>query len=959
MTEVPTLHAQSPEQSISVEPDATGDSPDNYRRRHEGIRDFLRVFDEMRARPGWRQGDRPLPILLIDGPDDATVAAAQALESRCAGTPYARVPDSAECRDGQRPSDKCGAPYGSLSRHLRECALALTAVAPRGEARLRFPLLTHVLWLLELPIPENTSTHQVAERAIKQRRSRLYEGQDLQSFWANVRAYAEGPLPAWAAAAAFLSVAWATRLATLIGLVAVLSLVAAGVVHVLLLSRTWAGWRRYRWFRRQPFALPEHRRNRVRRFRDFATEVLEVRRRAESTPANADRDDPVADDRTKQRAKKEARDAAKEIELLLVNAFLEDLRQGYERRLWTFPWRRVAWARVVYPVLQVSSENCRLVRRIEEVRSDTCLSDPLLVVGTGRSDGSSGRQREVRAAVRLSARPDGAETIWQGWQANLAKDRSWSSRRCLEIEVASEDASILEKLATTAPPGIRPPLLARPFLPFIVVTALVVSSLVYVYLTTTRNCADGIRRTPTGECVGVSDGGFAYHPRLKAILGAIHDTNADIVASGRPYVTVVYIGALSLPRNAPAGADDLLADVHGELAGMAVAQHQLVENGNDGTKLQVRILPANAGAGYQYADDVARDVLDLADRDERVVGVIGLGESREEVQKAVERLGTKALPTISTSATYDGLGRVGRQYIPSFFALSPPNSELATAAAYWARQGLGSGTPRPARTAAVFMDTTSSDLYSRDLGERFATAFGAGAQRVEFEGASSLDTKIPQVCSAVPPDIIYYAGRSTQFGAFIDSLERSGCDDITVMAGDAVTQYVNDHGERLGRSNGLRLYYTPLASPSSWSRVPSQFRSNFYDDLDPLLARHGIERAASDQRPSREYAALGKDAAETIVRAAQLAFDGQRLSFADRPTVVERGGVLAALEKLAPVDGASGLLKLHGAADGHHALDRPVLLVTVDENGQQNVVRFCGRLYSKQTPSDCPAPPPS
>jgi len=58
--------------------------------------------------------------------------------------------------------------------------------------------------------------------------------------------------------------------------------------------------------------------------------------------------------------------------------------------------------------------------------------------------------------------------------------------------------------------------------------------------------------------------------------------------------------------------------------------------------------------------------------------------------------------------------------------------------------------------------------------------------------------------------------------------------------------------------------------------------------------------------------------------------------------------VLLALQTMPPVDGASGLIKLHGAANGHHALDRPVLLVTLNQSGEQVLVRQCGRLYAAQ-----------
>jgi hypothetical protein len=80
------------------------------------------------------------------------------------------------------------------------------------------------------------------------------------------------------------------------------------------------------------------------------------------------------------------------------------------------------------------------------------------------------------------------------------------------------------------------------------------------------------------------------------------------------------------------------------------------------------------------------------------------------------------------------------------------------------------------------------------------------------------------------------------------------------------------------------------------------------------------------------------------MRAAQSALVGQ----GGRTAEFDRGGVLLALEKLPPIDGTSGLVKLHGAPNGHHALNRPILLVTVTKDGTQALVRNCGKLYERQ-----------
>jgi hypothetical protein len=822
----------------------------------------------------------------------------------------------------------------------------LAAAAPRGEARLRFPLLNQVLWLLDLPIPaEHTSIDKLAKSAVKSRRLQLnpQRGEGWPSFFANVRAYAEGPLPAWAAVAGTVGVINGTQFGIWVAVLAVVAGLLFGSLHVLWLSRSWAGHRRYQWFRRQPYVWREQRHSRSRRFVEFAERVLKMRQDAECRLPQVGSGGAAS--RRQYSEQDEARHA---IECLLVNAFLEDLRQGYERRVWKI-WRRVTWTRTTYPVLLIDGGDTSLVRRIEEVRTETATPDPLLVIAMIPPHGTP--LVEVNEPPSISAvRPEGAEDVWEDWKRHLARDRSVGSWRILRIEIDPDDATLFEKFAVR-PPAQRPrPLLASQLVPVVTLAALVAAPLAYVGVTTNGTCAAGIRRVATGECIGISDSSFSFNSRLDSVMEEIQDNNYTIAQSRRPAVTVIYLGALSVPN---AGADDLLADVQGELAGIAIAQRRLIKNNKDGTRLQMRILVANAGTEFTFADELAAAIVDRVDHDPTIVGAIGFAESRSGVKKAIERLSQRALPMISTAATFDALGRTGDSYAPSFFPLAPPNSELAKQAAYWARRGFPEVHMRGATTAAVFTDTTASDLYSRDLGERFLKEFGNDATQIAYSGAASLQPKVSTVCTAAKqPDLIYFAGRSSQFGTFIDMMTSSQCHDITIMAGDAVAEYVNDRAEDLARNQRIRLVYTPLASPNGWQTVPKEYRTDFYGQLNDLVQQLGMAGSPVSRQPSAIYATLADDAATALMNAAQAAYLAQHVASDARWSgKLDRGGILLALEELPAFDGASGLVKLHGAADQHHALDRPVLLVAVNEKGEQIVVAQCGRLYLKQPPA--------
>ncbi|WP_239395495.1 hypothetical protein [Frankia sp. CiP3] len=114
--------------------------------------------------------------------------------------------------------------------------------------------------------------------------------------------------------------------------------------------------REFRWFVRQPFMTPTLSSG---GFRGFAPWLTAPRRAAE---------DPV------------------QVQMLLVHAFLEDLRQAYRSR----PWRLRAWRRTAHPVVLLTDAapatgepddlGATLLRLINDVRNATGLLDPLVVV---------------------------------------------------------------------------------------------------------------------------------------------------------------------------------------------------------------------------------------------------------------------------------------------------------------------------------------------------------------------------------------------------------------------------------------------------------------------------------------------------------------------------------------------------------------------------------------------------
>jgi hypothetical protein len=354
---------------------------------------------------------------------------------------------------------------------------------------------------MQAPEHEPDRLHETVRRAVRQRRRpRIDGGADQRTFWSNVRVRG-GSAPRVGRHHGIAQRRMAERFTTVLGVAAIIMGLIAGSIHVLLLSRTWAGRRRYRWLLHQPYLIPEQRRTQPRNFTEFAVRVLQARQRVE---AKADAPPSPRSDRLAL----EAAQANNALECLLVNALLEDIRQGYARSWWKF-WRRVAWARTSYPVLLLDGPDPCLVRRLEEVRATTRSADPLLVIAIGRLDETD---LSPVPELKTPVRPEEVEDIWKQWHESWAHDRALSSHRIVRIELDEEDAEFIGKSSVPIRTRRRPAL-AHPLLPWLVAAAMVVSSLWHVVDATAGNCAPGIERTSSGECVGISDGSFAFHPR--------------------------------------------------------------------------------------------------------------------------------------------------------------------------------------------------------------------------------------------------------------------------------------------------------------------------------------------------------------------------------------------------------------------------------------------------------------
>lgn len=555
----------------------------------------------------------------------------------------------------------------------------------------------------------------------------------------------------------------------------------------------WAGGRvpglgrQARWFMRQPFMPPKQQ----RRFLEFAYRL---------TAGRTHREDP------------------REIDKLLVHAFLEDLRHAYRRRPWKLrPWRRTAYTTVLLDNVTVDNGGWQLLDLLNEVRNETGELDPLLVVAA--STDPPPRWPTGRDI------PEAAEAAFalDEWRANLSRQRQiqahagWYLLLELPHPVPSRELPVEDRRAFDRLPDYRarrPPLFARRPVVSLVGMGLLLAMVPPAYPYVTTGCLpfrlDGVSVRPVAitvdghtsqQCVGYSDSTwqvFGTDRRLRAAQAKVFEQN--LIAEqlqednpGRPLISLVYFAGLT-HSDADSHADSDTAQAE-EIEGLLLRQRQ--QNVSNKSEPVLRIIIANGGNKMKAAVEVTRDLLvSLAESDLTVLGVIGLDRSVEETGYSIAILGSHGIPVVATNLTSNGLETIS----PLYFQIVPSNITQARLVAEFARRE-GATRVTIYHPAASGNRDEIEDLFVRTLVPSLKEALGPlAAGPITWDAGQ--DPDLPPLCGDNTDrsgEIVFYAGRHDNFRQFLMDITR-GCYDKnklpTILADDAISRFVANKSER-------------------------------------------------------------------------------------------------------------------------------------------------------------------
>ncbi|UIX32175.1 ABC transporter substrate-binding protein [Streptomyces sp. GQFP] len=483
--------------------------------------------------------------------------------------------------------------------------------------------------------------------------------------------------------------------------------------------------------------------------------------------------------------------------------------------------------------------------------------------------------------------------------------------------------------------------------------------------------------TPT-DCLGGTDsvadsdpGGkipvqvVAWYDAAKAAIDAENLRAEDYAETGREVRSVV-VFVSQRPRTEDQTRFDGTIP---ELRGIAMWQRTLNEAAaSNSTLVPLKVLVRETGEGFRNAEAMAEDLVrevraerSRSERD-RIVGVLGYAQSREETQAALQILGRARIPTIGTTATADEMSEGDASF--SYWPFTPANSREARIEADFAGRKNIVALPgsedecAPAEHAIVV--ESSADLYSRSLATRFMADFPGDETVFNFNQEGDFDPPAPdaddnlrsadilarRICDTLakqPESVVYWSARAKDFTAFVNSMDLEGTclgQDITVLGGNELTNVAQTGVFR--NKTWLRLYYSAHRMPydaDGTSTKTKQFVREYESFVDDTTD-------GTDPWKQDGHSAVSYDAFHVLSQAVSEAYQSD--------PAITRNSVVIELRNGVHFDGATGSVSY---AEGSNAppVDKTLVLLRQLADGPRAVVA-CGA-YGEDETSEKQGPP--
>lgn len=388
-----------------------------------------------------------------------------------------------------------------------------------------------------------------------------------------------------------------------------------------------------------------------------------------------------------------------------------------------------------------------------------------------------------------------------------------------------------------------------------------------------KKCAPGIYETgPRKECVGISDGSFAFDDSLKDVMTKIAAENARVAKSGDPYVSVVY----AEPLTTVPGEEEAKYGLRSELLGAYLAQRELNDpdlGAGRGDLPQIRLLVGNLGLRSEQWKPLTKDLVARSKGDDHVVAVAGFGQSRGGTRDAVAALRKAGLPMMGATITADSLTDATHA---GFFRVSAPNRDQAAGAVNYLKE---QQKKQPGYKVAFIRDRNPDDIYNRSLAESFDRASKAKGLKLEgapleylsgVDGVSNAFSSVADKVCSLKPDAVFFAGRGLNIRNFINSMSAPDrrCAVTLVTGDDALGAYYGtkesaarrDKLRQEWRDSRVTVLYTALGHPALAGQLYPKQNDPLPDFVDLYRTEFGGSTAAVNKALEDGQSILGHDA---------------------------------------------------------------------------------------------------
>ncbi|MTE17456.1 hypothetical protein GLP40_32565 [Nocardia sp. CT2-14] len=541
------------------------------------------------------------------------------------------------------------------------------------------------------------------------------------------------------------------------------------------------------------------------------------------------------------------RENSEQVSKLLVHAFLSDLRAAYTRRI----WRPSSWRRTAYPVVLLDnveeglpdegSPGANLLKWITEIRNETGLFDPLVVVARLNYAPYREELNELNALASHNDRPpldeprDGdersdSEDALQRWQFEIADMRrnrfsyAWQLLFRWDAEASGPPPRINPGLAR--PPA--PPMAARKWFVSLAVVVPLALSAVTAWATIPAlrhpSCAQwpwttGIAvEEHKNECIGYSADARRVFTSDDALITMQREVFAqNVIAEDRHQkdhrrrlISLIYFAGLTY-------SDDTKYSrgIVEELAGLAIQQRRFNDK-QAPTDPLVRIIIANGGDGMGQATYVVQHMLKrLLHDDHGVFGVIGLDRSTVETQRAITELGDLGVPVVGTTLSADSLAKASNLYLQ---AVPSTATQAQLIADYVAGARIPDFGSEPGHRlfdrVLIYRPDSTGDIYVNGLVEDLGRELAKNRVDASVLSLADANTTADLSAHCKTNDVnrrtlLFFAGRNDDFATFTQNVAQQ-CTTETrpdVLAADTVTRLVADPDTMRNVPQGMTVRY--------------------------------------------------------------------------------------------------------------------------------------------------------